>query len=121
MVVMREELPTRRHNWSQRAQVCGRTVHLCVGEYEDGRPGEIFLDVFKAGAAMRTVLSSMAVMTSLALQYGAPIEVVVKALQGVKFEPSGPVTGEGSNVEEALSILDYVGSELAGKYLEEKK
>ncbi|HEX9320945.1 MAG TPA: adenosylcobalamin-dependent ribonucleoside-diphosphate reductase [Xanthobacteraceae bacterium] len=112
----RERLPDRRKGYTQKAVVGGHKVYLRTGEYEDGRLGEIFVDMHKEGAALRSLLNNFAIAVSLGLQYGVPLEEYVDAFTFTRFEPSGPVQGNDS-IKYATSILDYVFRELAVSYL----
>jgi len=113
----RERLPTRRKGYTQKAVVGGHKVYLRTGEYDDGRLGEIFVDMHKEGAALRSLLNNFAIAISLGLQYGVPLEEYVDAFTFTRFEPQGPVQGNDS-IKYATSILDYVFRELAVSYLE---
>jgi ribonucleoside-diphosphate reductase alpha chain len=119
VVVMRERerMPDRRKGYTQKAVVGGHKVYLRTGEYDDGRLGEIFIDMHKEGAALRSLLNNFAIAVSLGLQYGVPLEEYVDAFTFTRFEPSGPVQGNDS-IKYATSILDYVFRELAVSYLE---
>ena len=97
--------------------VGGHKVYLRTGEYDDGRLGEIFIDMHKEGAALRSFINNFAIAVSLGLQYGVPLEEYVDAFTFTRFEPSGPVQGNDS-IKFATSILDYVFRELAVSYLE---
>ena len=119
IVVMRERerMPDRRKGYTQKAVVGGHKVYLRTGEYDDGRLGEIFIDMHKEGAALRSLLNNFAIAVSLGLQYGVPLDEYVDAFTFTRFEPSGPVQGNNS-IKYATSILDYVFRELAVSYLE---
>src|SRR5207244_9493873 len=112
----RERLPDRRKGYTQKAVVGGHKVYLRTGEYEDGRLGEIFVDMHKEGAALRSLLNNFAIAISLGLQYGVPLEEYVDAFTFTRFEPQGPVQGNDS-IKYATSILDYVFRELAISYM----
>jgi ribonucleoside-diphosphate reductase alpha chain len=112
----RERMPDRRKGYTQKAVVGGHKVYLRTGEYDDGRLGEIFIDMHKEGAALRSIINNFAIAVSLGLQYGVPIEEYVDAFTFTRFEPSGPVQGNDS-IKYATSILDYVFRELAVSYL----
>jgi ribonucleoside-diphosphate reductase alpha chain len=113
----RERMPDRRKGYTQKAVVGGHKVYLRTGEYEDGRLGEIFIDMHKEGAALRSLLNNFAIAISLGLQYGVPLEEYVDAFTFTRFEPQGPVQGNDS-IKYATSILDYVFRELAISYME---
>ncbi len=111
-----EKLPTRRKGYTQKAKIGGHTIFLRTGEYDDGRLGEIFLDMNKEGSALRAFINNFAISVSLGLQYGVPLEEYVDAFTFTKFEPAGMVTGNDA-IKNATSILDYVFRELAISYL----
>ena len=113
----RERMPDRRKGYTQKAVVGGHKVYLRTGEYDDGRLGEIFIDMHKEGAALRSLLNNFAIAVSLGLQYGVPLDEYVDAFTFTRFEPSGPVQGNDS-IKYATSILDYVFRELAVSYME---
>jgi len=119
IVVMRERerMPDRRKGYTQKAVVGGHKVYLRTGEYDDGRLGEIFIDMHKEGAALRSLLNNFAIAVSLGLQYGVPLDEYVDAFTFTRFEPSGPVQGNDT-IKYATSILDYVFRELAVSYME---
>ena len=119
VIVMRERerMPDRgaratpRRPWS-----AGTRSILRTGEYDDGRLGEIFIDMHKEGAALRSFINNFAIAVSLGLQYGVPLDEYVDAFTFTRFEPAGPVQGNDS-IKYATSILDYVFRELAVSYL----
>lgn len=112
----REKLPGRRKGYTQKAIVGGHKVYLRTGEYDDGRLGEIFIDMHKEGAAFRAMMNNFAIAISLGLQYGVPLEEYVEAFTFTRFEPAGMVQGNDA-IKNATSILDYVFRELAVSYL----
>ena len=118
IIVMREreKMPDRRKGYTQKAVVGGHKVYLRTGEYDDGRLGEIFIDMHKEGAALRSIINNFAIAISLGLQYGVPLEEYVDAFTFTRFEPNGPVQGNDS-IKYATSIIDYVFRELAVSYM----
>jgi len=112
----REKLPNRRKGYTQKAVVGGHKVYLRTGEFEDGRLGEIFIDMHKEGAAFRSLMNNFAIAVSLGLQYGVPLEEFVEAFTFTRFEPAGYVQGNEA-IKNATSILDYIFRELAVSYL----
>jgi ribonucleoside-diphosphate reductase alpha chain len=112
----RERLPQRRKGYTQKAIVGGHKVYLRTGEYEDGRVGEIFVDMHKEGAAFRSLMNNFAIAISIGLQYGVPLEEFVEAYTFTRFEPSGPVEGNDA-IKMSTSVLDYIFRELAISYL----
>jgi ribonucleoside-diphosphate reductase alpha chain len=112
----REKMPLRRKGYTQKAIVGGHKLYLRTGEYDDGRLGEIFIDMHKEGAAFRAMMNNFAIAISLGLQYGVPLEEYVEAFTFTRFEPAGMVQGNEA-IKSATSILDYVFRELAVSYL----
>jgi len=112
----RERLPHRRKSYTQKANVGGHKVYLHTGEYEDGRLGEIFIDMHKEGAAFRSLMNNFAIAISVGLQYGVPLEEFVDAFTFTRFEPAGLVIGNDS-IKNATSVLDYIFRELGISYL----
>ena len=112
----REKMPGRRKGYTQKAVVGGHKVYLTTGEYEDGRIGEIFIDMHKEGAAFRSLMNNFAIAISLGLQYGVPLEEYVDAFTFTRFEPAGLVQGN-ETIKNATSVLDYIFRELAVSYL----
>ncbi len=115
-VAERSRLPERRKGYTQKAIVGGHKVYLRTGEYEDGRLGEIFVDMHKEGAAFRSLMNNFAIAISIGLQYGVPLEEYVEAFTFTRFEPSGMVEGNDA-IKMATSIIDYIFRELAISYL----
>jgi ribonucleoside-diphosphate reductase alpha chain len=112
----RERLPDHRLLGVALAAVGGHKVYLRTGEYQDGRLGEIFIDMHKEGAAFRSLMNNFAIAISLGLQYGVPLEEYVEAFTFTRFEPAGLVHGNDA-IKNATSILDYIFRELAISYL----
>ncbi len=111
----RERLPERRKGYIQKAIVGGHKVYLHTGEYDDGRLGEIFIDMHKEGAALRAMMNNFAIAVSVGLQYGVPLDEFVEAFTFTRFEPAGTVQGNDA-IKNATSILDYMFRELAISY-----
>ena len=87
-----------------------------IGEYDDGKVGEIFIDTNKEGELVKALMNNFAIAISLGLQYGVPLEEFVDAFIDTKFEPSGKIQGN-DRILSATSILDYIFRELAISYL----
>ena len=111
----REKMPDRRKGYTQKAVVGGHKIYLRTGEYDDGRLGEIFIDMHKEGATFRAMMNNFAIAISTALQYGVPLEEFVEAFTFTRFEPAGMVAGNDA-IKSATSILDYIFRELAISY-----
>lgn len=112
----RARLPHRRKGYIQKAIVGGHKVYLHTGEYDDGKLGEIFIDMHKEGAAFRSLMNNFAIAVSIGLQYGVPLDEFVDAFTFTRFEPSGIVQGNDA-IKNATSVLDYMFRELAVSYL----
>ena len=112
----RQKMPDRRKGYTQKAIVGGHKVYLRTGEYNDGKLGEIFIDMHKEGAAFRSLMNNFAIAVSIGLQYGVPLEEFVDAYTFTRFEPFGRVEGNDA-IKMSTSILDYVFRELAVSYL----
>jgi ribonucleoside-diphosphate reductase alpha chain len=112
----RHRLPAKRVGVTQEAKIGGLKIFLRTGEYNDGKLGEIFIDMHKEGAAYRSLLNCFSMLTSIALQYGVPLDVLVDQFVFTRFEPQGPVTGH-ERVKFATSVIDYIFRSLAVEYL----
>jgi ribonucleoside-diphosphate reductase alpha chain len=89
---------------------------LTVGEYEDGRPGEIFLRVSKQGSTLAGIMDAFAISLSHGLQYGVPLRAFVEVFTGMRFEPAGMT--DDPDLRIATSIIDYLFRRLAVEYLD---
>ncbi|MBS1584879.1 MAG: vitamin B12-dependent ribonucleotide reductase [Bacteroidetes bacterium] len=115
-IVERKQLPAKRRGYTVKAKVGGQPLFVRTGEYSDGTIGEIFLDMAKEGATMRSLMNSFAIAVSVGLQYGVPLEEFVDKFTFTRFEPSGVV--DHPNIKTATSVLDYVFRMLAYEYLD---
>lgn len=113
---LRRRLPKRRSGFTQEVSIAQQKLYLRTGEYEDGSLGEVFLDMHKQGSTTRALLNSFAILTSIALQHGVPLEEIASAFVHTKFEPRGMTFGD-PNVRMSSSILDYVFRALSIHYL----
>ena len=108
-------LPGKRTGYNYAATIAGQRIFFRTGEYENGQIGEIFIDMFKAGASYKSLLNCFAVSVSLGLQYGVPLEKFVEKFIYTRFEPSGFT--DHPNVRNATSPLDFIFRILAAEYL----
>ncbi|TXH20429.1 MAG: vitamin B12-dependent ribonucleotide reductase [Chitinophagaceae bacterium] len=115
MIVERRALPAKRRGYTQKAKINGQTLFLRTGEYGDGTLGEIFIDMAKEGATMRSMLNCFAIAVSIGLQYGVPLEEFVEKFVFTRFEPSGMV--QHPNIKTTTSIIDFMFRALAYEYL----
>lgn len=113
---LRRELPNRRMGYTVKSTIGGQRVYLRTGEYEDGSLGEIFIDIYKEGAAYRALMNAFAISVSLGLQYGVPLEEFVNKFHMFRFEPNGHVA-DHDNVKFCSSIIDFIFRDLALNYL----
>jgi ribonucleoside-diphosphate reductase alpha chain len=114
---VREPLPNRKRCVRQKATINGSNIYVDHGRtYPDGRAGEVFVDLHRDGAMVRSLMGCFSTAISLALQYGVPLEEIVAAFKGKTFEPNGAVKGNGC-VSECTSLVDYVMRELEATYL----
>src|SRR5207302_11469593 len=89
--------------------------YVTVGEYEDGRPGELFLQVAKQGSTLAGIMDAFAVSVSHGLQYGVPLEAFVEMFTNMRFEPAGMT--DDPDIRFASSLVDYIFRRLAIEYL----
>jgi ribonucleoside-diphosphate reductase alpha chain len=115
MIVERRTLPAKRRGFTQKAKINGQALFLRTGEYNDGTVGEIFIDMAKEGATMRSMLNCFAISISIGLQYGVPLEEFVEKFVFTRFEPSGMV--DHPNIKTTTSIVDFIFRALAYEYL----
>jgi ribonucleoside-diphosphate reductase alpha chain len=114
-IVERRTLPAKRRGFTQKAKINGQAIFLRTGEYADGTAGEIFIDMAKEGATMRSMLNCFAISISIGLQYGVPLEEFVEKFVFTRFEPSGMV--DHPNIKSTTSIVDFIFRALAYEYL----
>jgi ribonucleoside-diphosphate reductase alpha chain len=115
MIVERRALPAKRRGFTQKAKINGQALFLRTGEYNDGTLGEIFIDMAKEGATMRSMLNCFAISISIGLQYGVPLEEFVEKFVFTRFEPAGMV--DHPNIKTTTSIIDFMFRSLAYEYL----
>jgi len=113
----KEKLPNKRVCFTKEVKVNGNTVCLSVGEYGDGRVGEIFVDVDHMGSSLSAMTNCFCILLSKALQYGMPLEEIAGSFLHTRFEPSGTVKGH-DKIATCSSIIDFIFKELAIEYLD---
>ena len=112
---VRERLPRRRVSSTFAFRVADCEGFVTVGQYEDGRPGEVFIKVAKQGSTLAGIMDAFSISISLGLQHGVPLATYVRKYQNMKFEPSG-ITDDG-DLRIATSLVDYIFRRLALDYL----
>jgi ribonucleoside-diphosphate reductase alpha chain len=103
---MRRRLPDTRHSMTHKFNVAGHEGYLTVGLYEDGQPGELFITMAKEGSTIGGLMDSLGTATSVSLQYGVPVESLVKKFTHQRFEPAGMTTNR--DIPFAKSLVDYI-------------
>jgi ribonucleoside-diphosphate reductase alpha chain len=102
----RRHLPDERASVTHKFRVGEQEGYLTVGLYDDGAPGEIFVNIAKEGSTIRGLMDAVAMLTSVALQYGVPLENLVVKFRGVHFEPAGFTNNP--KIPSATSLVDYI-------------
>ena len=112
---MRRELPKQRSAKTFEFSVGGSHGFLTVGEYEDGKPAELFINMAKQGSTLGGLMDAFAISISNGLQYGVPLKFYVRKYRSMSFAPSG-ITDDG-DIPMASSVVDYIFRRLALEYL----
>ena len=112
---LRRRLPDTRTAVTHKFDVAGHEGYLTVGLFEDGRPGEVFITMAKEGSTIGGLMDSIGTLTSLALQYGVPLEALLRKFAHQRFEPSGFT--KNPEIRNAASIIDYVFRWLALQFI----
>ncbi|MDE3031384.1 MAG: vitamin B12-dependent ribonucleotide reductase [Acidobacteriota bacterium] len=113
---VRERLPRRRVSTTFAFRVADCEGYATVGEYEDGRPGEVFLKVSKQGSTLAGIMDAFSISISLGLQHGVPLATYVRKYVNMKFEPLGMT--DDADLRIATSLVDYIFRRLALDYLD---
>jgi ribonucleoside-diphosphate reductase alpha chain len=113
---VRRKLPDERESITHKFSIGGHEGYITVGKYEDGSPGEIFITMAKEGSTISGLMDSFATMTSLALQHGVPLQLLVDKFTHTRFEPSGFT--KNPEIPMTKSIMDYIFKWLAIKFLD---
>ena len=116
-VLGRKRLPIERTAITRRFTVGGTKGYLTIGHYDDGKPGEIFVNISKEGSTLGGLMDTVALLTSLALQYNIPLDSIANKLAGTSFEPMGFT--DDPKIPNATSLVDYIFRLLKLKYGEE--
>lgn len=103
---VRHRMPDTRMSLTHKFEIAGHEGYITVGLYEDGQPGELFIQMSKEGSTIGGLMDTVATLTSMALQYGVPLESLVKKFAYQRFEPSGFT--KNPDIRNASSITDYV-------------
>ncbi|HEV2368371.1 MAG TPA: hypothetical protein VGR90_00770, partial [Acidimicrobiales bacterium] len=112
---IRERLPKRRRSQTFAFRVADCEGYVTVGEYDDGRPGEVFMKVSKQGSTLSGVMDAFSISISLGLQHGVPLSTFVRKYTNMRFEPAGMT--DDADLRLASSLIDYIFRRLAVDYL----
>jgi ribonucleoside-diphosphate reductase alpha chain len=112
---IRERLPRRRNSSTFAFRVADCEGYVTVGEYDDGRPGEVFMKVSKQGSTLAGIMDAFAIAVSLGLQHGVPLATYVRKYTNMRFEPAGMT--DDPDLRIAQSLVDYIFRRLAVDYL----
>ncbi len=112
---LRRRLPDTRHAVTHKFDVGGHEGYITVGLYEDGSPGEVFITMSKEGSTIGGLMDTIATLVSVALQYGVPLESLVRKFEHVRFEPSGMTRNQ--DIPFAKSPVDYIFRWMAMEFL----
>jgi ribonucleoside-diphosphate reductase alpha chain len=112
---VRRRLPADRSALCHKFDIAGHEGYIHVGFFEDGTPGEIFIKMAKEGSTISGLMDTVGVLTSMALQYGVPLEVLVSKFSHVRFEPSGFT--KNPDIPMAKSLIDYIFRFLGARFL----
>ena len=112
---VRERLPRKRNSKTFSFRVADCEGYVTVGEYEDGRPGEVFIKVSKQGSTLAGIMDAFSISLSLGLQHGVPLATFVRKFANMKFEPAG-ITDD-PELRIATSLIDYIARRLALDFL----
>ena len=116
---VRQKLPRTRNSRTFSFRVADCHGYVTVGEYEDGRPGELFLKVAKQGSTLAGIMDAFAISVSTGLQYGVPLEAFIEMFTNMRFEPAGMT--DDPDIRFATSLIDYIFRRLAVEYLPKDK
>jgi ribonucleoside-diphosphate reductase alpha chain len=114
-IPQREKLPRSRASRTFEFRVADCKGFVTVGEYVDGRPGELFIRVSKQGSTLAGIMDAFAISVSHGLQYGVPLSAFVDAFVGMRFEPAGMT--DDADLRIASSLMDYLFRRLAVEYM----
>jgi ribonucleoside-diphosphate reductase alpha chain len=112
---VRHRMPDTRTSLTHKFEIAGHEGYITVGLYENGQPGELFITMSKEGSTIGGLMDTVGTLTSIALQYGVPLESLVKKFAYQRFEPSGFT--KNPDIRHATSITDYVFRWLACQFI----
>ncbi len=113
--LVRQRLPQDCQSLRHKFDIAGHEGYIHVGLYDDGTPGEIFIKIAKEGSTISGLMDTIGILTSMAIQYGVPLEVLVNKFSHVRFEPSGFT--KNPEIPIAKSLIDYIFRYLGSRFL----
>jgi ribonucleoside-diphosphate reductase alpha chain len=111
----RRKLPDTRESITHKFSIAGSEGYITIGKYEDGQPGEVFIQMAKAGSTINGLMDTVGTLVSLCLQYGVPLDTLVKKFSHIRFEPEGMT--KNPHIPFAKSVIDYVARELGMEFI----
>ncbi len=111
----RRKLPDTRDSLTHKFSIGGSEGYITIGKYDDGQPGEVFIQMSKAGSTINGLMDCVGTLVSLCLQYGVPLETLVKKFSHVRFEPEGMT--KNPHIPFAKSVIDYVARQLGMEFI----
>ncbi len=111
----RRRLPDTRHSLTHKFSIGGTEGYLTVGKFEDGSPGEVFIQMAKAGSTINGLMDTIGTLLSMCLQYGVPLETIVKKFAHIRFEPEGLT--RNPDIPMAKSVVDYLARWLGMEFI----
>lgn len=115
----RRSMPSERPSITHKASIAGFEFYITVGMYDDGTPGEVFINASKEGSVISNLLDTIGILFSYGLQYGIPLDAIVDKLKGTRSEPSGFT--QNPDIRQTTSIIDYVARWLELKFIKNKQ
>ncbi|CAN5678013.1 hypothetical protein BH09PLA1_BH09PLA1_24130 [soil metagenome] len=112
---LRRRLPDTRHAITHKFDIAGHEGYITAGLYEDGSPGEVFITMAKEGSTIGGLMDAIATLVSVSLQYGVPVESLVRKFEHVRFEPAGMT--RNADIPMAKSLVDYIFRWLAMEFV----
>jgi len=112
----RRRLPDTRAAYTHKFEIAGHEGYMTVGVFEDGQPGELFVTMAKEGSTIGGLMDTIGALTSMALQYGVPLDGLVRKFAHQRFEPSGFT--RNPDIRSASSVIDYVFRWMACQFIE---
>ena len=111
----RRRLADTRESITHKFSIAGSEGYITIGKFDDGQPGEVFIQMAKAGSTINGLMDTVGTLVSLCLQYGVPLETLVKKFSHVRFEPEGMT--KNPHIPFAKSVIDYVARELGMEFI----